>query len=198
MSKIDQKLEQVIGYVRSFQRQKGYPPSVREICVALGIKSTATAQYYLDKLEDRGVIMRKGGKNRTIALSDTPEFVSVPLVGTVTAGTPILAVENLEGYYPLPPEFADGGTCFLLRVKGESMIEAGILDGDKIVCRKCETADNGDIVVALLDDSATVKRFYRKDGKVILHPENSTMSDIVCDSDVSILAKVTGLLRKYH
>lgn len=198
MGKIDQKLENLTAFLRSFQNEKGYPPSVREICDALSIKSTATAQYYLDKLEERGAIARRGGKNRTISLSDAPEYVSVPLVGTVTAGTPILAVENLEGYYPLPTDFADEGECFMLQVRGESMIEAGIFNGDKIICRKSETADNGDIVVALLDDSATVKRFFKKDGKVILHPENSAMSDIVCEDNVSILAKVTGLLRKYR
>lgn len=197
MGKIEDKLLGVTEYVRKYQCENGYPPSVREICRALGIKSTATAHYYLDKLEERGVITRNANKNRAISLTDTPEFVSVPLVGTVTAGEPILAVENLEGYYPLPPEFVGGGTCFLLQVKGESMIEAGILNGDKIICEKTDSADNGDIVVALVDDSATVKRFFRRDGKIILHPENPTMTDIVVDS-ASVIAKVKGLLRKYR
>ena len=197
MGKIEDKLLGVAEYVRKYQCENGYPPSVREICRALGIKSTATAHYYLDKLEERGVITRNANKNRAISLTDTPEFVSIPLVGTVTAGEPILAVENLEGYYPLPPEFVGGGTCFLLQVKGESMIEAGILNGDKIICEKTDSADNGDIVVALVDDSATVKRFFRRDGKIILHPENPTMTDIVVDS-ASVIAKVKGLLRKYR
>lgn len=197
MGKIEDKLLSVAEYVRKYQCENGYPPSVREICRALGIKSTATAHYYLNKLEERGIITRNANKNRAISLTDTPEFVSVPLVGTVTAGEPILAVENLEGYYPLPPEFVGGGTCFLLQVKGESMIEAGILNGDKIICEKTDSADNGDIVVALVDDSATVKRFFRRDGKIILHPENPTMTDIVVDS-ASVIAKVKGLLRKYR
>lgn len=197
MGKIDEKIIAVAEYLRNYQSENGYPPSVREICRELGIKSTATAHYYLDKLEERGVITRDANKNRAITLSDAPEYVSLPLVGTVTAGEPILAVENLEGYYPLPPEYVGNGTCFLLQVKGESMIEAGILNGDKIICEKAETADNGDIVVALIDDSATVKRFFRRDGKIILHPENQTMSDIVVEQ-ASIIAKVKGLLRKYR
>lgn len=196
MGKIDTKLEQVTKYLKKYQAENGFPPSVREICSALAIKSTATAHYYLDKLEERGILTRNANKNRSISLSDTPEFVSVPLVGTVTAGTPILAVENLDGYYPLPVDFADSDDCFLLRVSGESMIEAGIFNGDKIICKKAQTADNGDIVVALIDDSATVKRFFKRDGKIILHPENQTMSDIVVEQ-AAILAKVTGLIRKY-
>lgn len=196
MGKIDIKLEQVTKYLKKYQAENGFPPSVREICSALGIKSTATAHYYLDKLEERGILTRNANKNRSISLSDTPEFVSVPLVGMVTAGTPILAVENLDGYYPLPVDFADGDDFFLLRVSGESMIEAGIFNGDKIICKKAQTADNGDIVVALIDDSATVKRFFKRDGKIILHPENPTMADIVVEQ-AAILAKVTGLIRKY-
>lgn len=197
MGKIDEKLLSVAEYIRNYQSENGFPPSVREICRALNIKSTATAHYYLDKLEERGIITRNANKNRAISFTDAPEFVTLPLVGTVTAGQPILAVENLEGYYPLPPEFVGSGTCFLLQVKGESMIEAGILNGDKIICEKTETANNGDIVVALIDDSATVKRFFRRDGKIILHPENQTMSDIIVEQ-ASIIAKVKGLLRKYR
>ncbi len=197
MGKIEDKLVAVTEYVRNYQSENGYPPSVREICRALNIKSTATAHYYLDKLEERGVITRNANKNRAISLTDTPEFVSVPLVGTVTAGQPILAVENLDGYYPLPPEFVGDGTCFLLQVKGESMIDAGILNGDKIICEKAETADNGDIVVAMIEDSATVKRFFRRNGKIILHPENQTMADIIVDN-ACVIAKVKGLLRKYR
>lgn len=197
MGKIEEKLIGVAEYVRNYQCENGYPPSVREICRALNIKSTATAHYYLDKLEERGIITRNANKNRAISLTDSPEFVSVPLVGTVTAGSPILAVENLEGYYPLPPEFVGGGTCFLLQVKGESMIEAGIYNGDKIICEKTEYADNGDIVVALIDDSATVKRFFKRNGKIVLHPENRTMTDIVVDN-ACVIAKVRGLIRKYR
>lgn len=196
MSKIDQKLEKVLNFVKRYQSENGFPPSVREICSALNIKSTATAHYYLAKLEKQGHICKNANKNRTIVLTDALDYVSVPLVGTVTAGTPILAVENLDGYYPLPPELAEEENSFLLQVKGDSMIEAGILDGDKIICRKTQTAENGEIVVALIDDSATVKRFYRRNGKIVLHPENERLSDIIVD-EAFILGKVTGLIRKY-
>ena len=196
MGKIDQKLEKVLNFVKRYQSENGFPPSVREICQALSIKSTATAHYYLAKLEKQGSISKNANKNRAIVLSDALDYVSVPLVGTVTAGTPILAVENLDGYYPLPPELAEEENSFLLQVKGDSMIEAGILDGDKIICRKTQTAENGEIVVALIDDSATVKRFFKRNGKIILHPENERLCDIVLD-EAYILGKVTGLIRKY-
>lgn len=196
MGKIDDKLEKVHAFLKRYQQEYGFPPSVREICAALGIKSTATAHYYLDKLEQRGILQKSGNKNRAIILNDNCDYVSVPLIGTVTAGTPILAVENLEGYFPLPPELASDGECFMLRVKGDSMIEAGIFDGDKIICKKTPTATNGEIVVALIEDEATVKRFYKKGNKIILHPENSALSDIIV-SDAQILGKVTGLVRKF-
>ncbi len=197
MGKIQSKLDAVHEYVKKFQNENGYPPSVREIARDLKIKSTATVHYYLKKLEESGIITKDAGRNRAISLTEEAlPFVSVPLVGTVTAGTPILAVENLDGYYPLPAEFTGAGeNSFMLRVRGDSMIEAGIFDGDKIICRKQESADNGDIVVALIDDSATVKRFFKRDGKIILHPENSALSDIVLN-DVAVLGKVTGLIRK--
>ncbi|MBQ3572454.1 MAG: transcriptional repressor LexA [Clostridia bacterium] len=196
MGKIEEKLEKVHQFIKKYQAENGYPPSVREICAALSIKSTATAHYYLDKLKERGVLTKNANKNRAISVCDTAEYVSVPLVGTVTAGTPILAVENLEGYFPLPPDLASAEESFMLRVRGDSMIEAGIFDGDKIICKKTPYADNGDIVVALVEDSATVKRFYKRNGKFILHPENETLSDIVLDY-VEILGKVTGLVRKF-
>ena len=196
MGKIDAKLEKVLTFVKRYQMENGFPPSVREICSALNIKSTATAHYYLAKLEKQGHISKNANKNRAIILADSLEYVSVPLVGTVTAGTPILAVENLDGYYPLPPDLADEDDSFLLKVKGDSMIEAGILDGDKIICKKAQTAENGEIVVALIADSATVKRFFKRNGKIILHPENQALSDIVVD-EAYILGKVTGLIRKY-
>ena len=196
MGKIEEKLEKVHQFIKKYQAENGYPPSVREICAALSIKSTATAHYYLDKLKERGVLTKNANKNRAISVCDTAEYVSVPLVGTVTAGTPILAVENLEGYFPLPPDLASAEESFMLRVRGDSMIEAGIFDGDKIICKKTPYADNGDIVVALIEDSATVKRFFKRNGKIILHPENSALSDIVLDY-VEILGKVTGLVRKF-
>lgn len=196
MGKIDEKLERVHQFIKKYQTENGYPPSVREICNALGIKSTATAHYYLDKLTERGILTKNANKNRAISVCDVCEYVSVPVVGTVTAGTPILAVENLDGYFPLPPEFATEDDCFMLRVQGDSMIEAGIFNGDKIICKKTSYAENGDIVVALIEDSATVKRFFRRNGKFILHPENSALSDIILDQ-VEILGKVTGLIRKF-
>ena len=196
MGKIEEKLEQVHQFIKRYQAENGFPPSVREICAELGIKSTATAHYYLDKLKERGILTKNANKNRAISVCDTMDYVSVPVIGTVTAGTPILAVENLDGYFPLPPDFVKSDECFMLRVKGDSMIEAGIFDGDKIICKKTPYADNGDIVVALIEDSATVKRFFKRNGKIILHPENSALSDIVLDH-VEILGKVTGLVRKF-
>ena len=196
MGKIEEKLEQVHQFIKRYQAENGFPPSVREICSALSIKSTATAHYYLDKLKERGILTKNANKNRAISVCDSVEYVSVPVIGTVTAGTPILAVENLDGYFPLPPDFVKNDECFMLRVKGDSMIEAGIFDGDKIICQKTPYADNGDIVVALIEDSATVKRFYKRNGKFILHPENPTLSDIVLN-EVEILGKVTGLVRKF-
>lgn len=196
MAKIDEKLNALLSYVKNYQDENGFPPSIREICNDLSIKSTATAHYYLSKLEDKGLITKKGDKKRAISVSGNKNFISVPLIGTVTAGTPILAVENFEEYYPLPNEFNSGDEMFMLEVKGDSMINAGIYNGDKIVVKKQEYANNGDIVVALIEDSATVKRFYKKNNKIILHPENDNMQDIILDN-VYILGVVTGLTRKF-
>jgi repressor LexA len=196
MGKIEEKLNQVHRFVKNYQAENGYPPSVREICSALSIKSTATAHYYLDKLKERGILTKNANKNRAISVCDTPEFVSVPLIGTVTAGTPILAVENLEGYFPLPPELASADESFMLRVKGDSMIEAGIFDKDLILVRQQSDAKNGDIVVALIEDFATVKTFYKEKDFIRLQPENSSMSPIIV-KDVAILGKVIGLFRKF-
>ena len=196
MGKIEEKLNKVHQYIKRYHAENGFPPSVREMCAALNISSTATCQYYIDKLRERGVVSSNPNKKRSISVYDQAEYVSVPIVGTVTAGTPILAVENLEGYFPLPPEFARNDETFMLTVRGDSMIEAGIFNGDKIICKKTNYADNGEIVVALVEDSATVKRFYKRHGKFILHPENSELCDIVLN-EVEILGKVTGLIRKF-
>ena len=197
---IDQnKLNDVLSYVNRYNEENGFPPTVRDICGALGIKSTATAYSYINRLREAGFLNKADRKKRAVSLvgSDT---VKVPLVGTVTAGQPILAVENYESFYALPSAEFHGDGLFLLRVKGESMIEAGIFDGDKVVVRKQESAENGDIVVALFDDGieegATVKRFFARDGKYILHPENASMQDFVLD-EVIILGKVIGLLRSF-
>lgn len=197
MRDLDGKLNRVYEFVESYITENGFPPSVREIGSQVGIKSTATVYSYLNRLEAMGKIEKTGLKKRALSLTEKPLVKRVPLVGTVTAGQPILAVENLEGYYPLLPDFPGADEdYFMLRVSGDSMIEAGIFDGDKIIVKKQNTADNGAIVVALIEESATVKRFFKRDHKVILHPENSALSDIVLD-DVVILGTVEGLVRKF-
>ena len=194
------KLDVVLEFINRYTDENGFPPTVRDICAELQIKSTATAYDYVNRLKAMGLLQKTTGKKRAVALTNTGT-VRVPLVGTVTAGTPILATENYEGYYTLPSAEFSGDDLFLLTVKGDSMIEAGIFNGDKIVVRKQANADNGDIVVAMFDDGieegATVKRFFRRDGKFILHPENSALSDYVLN-EVTILGKVIGLLRSFR
>ena len=194
------KLDAVLQFINRYMDENGFPPTVREICAELQIKSTATAYDYVNRLKEMGFLQKTSGKKRAVALSGS-NTVRVPLVGTVTAGSPILATENYEGYYTLPTAEFPGDDLFLLTVKGDSMIEAGIFNGDKIVTRRQDTAENGDIVVAMFDDGieegATVKRFFRRDGKIILHPENSALSDYVLDH-VTILGKVIGLLRSFR
>lgn len=194
------KLDDVLQFINEYTDENGFPPTVREICARLQIKSTATAYDYVNRLKEMGMLQKTAGKKRAVAVTNT-NSVRVPLIGTVTAGTPILAAENYEGYYILPTAEFRGDDLFLLTVKGDSMIEAGIFSGDKIVVRKQDTAENGDIVVAMFDDGieegATVKRFFRRDGKFILHPENSALSDYVLN-EVTILGKVIGLLRSFR
>ena len=197
MGKIDIKLDELYVYIQKYIENNGFAPTVRDICSDMQIKSTATAHYYLNKLKERGLVIKPNDKKRALSIKskcDAP--ITVPLIGTVTAGTPILAVENFEGYYPIPQEFSTDSDLFMLKVKGDSMINAGIFDGDKIIVKKQETANNGDIVVCLIDDSATVKRFFTKNGKIILHPENDLMDDIVLD-EAYILGLVVGLMRKF-
>ncbi len=195
------KLLNVLDYINRYIEENGFPPTVRDIGRDLGIKSTATVYDYLNRLKDMGMLQKADNKKRAVAVKGGGNMFRAPLLGTVNAGQPILAVEENEGYYPLPTAQFKGDDLFLLNVHGESMIEAGICDGDKIVVRRQETAENGDIVVAMFDegygDGATVKRFFRRDGKIILHPENETMKDIVPDDPdgVKILGKVIGLLR---
>ena len=196
MKKIDIKLEEVYAYTSNFINQFGYPPSVREICQKLNIKSTATASYYLDKLVERGLLEKSPSKNRALTLPNRPsQFKSVPIVGTINAGLPLFAVENLEGYCPIPEEFNATGTEFALKVQGDSMINAGIFDKDIIIVKQQSDALNGQIVVALIDDSATVKRFYKESDHVRLMPANSLYSPIVVKEAV-ILGIVTGLMRR--
>lgn len=203
MKKIEEKLLAVYEFVESYIDDNGFPPSVREIQSKLKIKSTATVYDYLERLKSRGLISKSPAKNRAISLGkrvDRSEDVQrpdmIPVVGRVAAGTPIFAVENLDGYCPLPEEFGDPSDKFALKVSGNSMINAGIYNGDTIIVRKQNAADDGQIIVALVDDSATVKRLFRRDGKIILHPENDEMSDMVFD-EVSVLGIVKGLIRKF-
>ena len=194
------KLDAVLQFINRYTDENGFPPTVRDICAELQIKSTATAYDYVNRLKEMGYLQKTAGKKRAVSLASS-NTVRVPLIGTVTAGAPILAAENYEGYYTLPTAEFSGEGLFLLTVKGDSMIEAGIFNGDKIVVRKQSSAENGDIVVAMFDDGieegATVKRFFRRDGKFILHPENSALTDYVLDN-VTILGKVIGLLRSFR
>lgn len=198
-----EKLMEILNYINRFNDENGFPPTVRDMCRDLGIKSTATVYDYVNRLRDQGYLSKADGKKRAVVVRNSGNSVRAPLLGVVNAGQPILAVENNEGYLPLPQSEFRGDDLFLLRVHGESMIEAGILDGDKIVVKRCETAENGEIVVAMFNDGtidgATVKRFYRRDGKIILHSENSSMEDIIPKNQESIviLGKVVGLLRSF-
>ena len=194
----EEKLTMVMDYIRRFIEENGYTPSVREIGQECGIKSTATVHSYLEKLKTRGYLSKAENKKRSMTIGKS-SGVSIPLIGTVTAGQPIFAYENYEDYYTFPATEFKGDELFMLRVSGTSMIDAGILDGDKIVVRRQPTAENGEIVVALVDDSATVKRFYRRNGQIVLHPENEALNDMIFDDgEVSILGKVIGLMRNYR
>ncbi len=191
MPRSTSKQREILDFLREFITENGYSPSVREICAAVGLSSTSSVHHHLAELRRQGYIDMAEGKNRTVTLLEDPEN-RIPILGVVTAGLPILAVENIEGYIP----WEGGPNCFALRVRGESRIGAGILDGDIVVIRQQDTADNGDIVLALLEDEATIKRLYRRRGEVWLMPENDAFSPI--DGRFArILGKVTGLMRKY-
>lgn len=198
--KITDKQREILEYIKDTILSKGYPPAVREICEAVHLKSTSSVHSHLETLEKNGYIRRDPTKPRTIEILDDEfalsrrEFVNVPVIGTVAAGTPILAEENIEDYMPIPVEILPNKEVFMLKVKGESMIEAGIFNNDKVIVAKQEDAENGDKVVALLEDSATVKTFYRENGHIRLQPENHTMDPIIAN-DVQILGKVIGLFR---
>ncbi len=198
--KISAKQQEILEYIKETILKKGYPPAVREICEAVNLKSTSSVHSHLETLEENGYIRRDPTKPRAIEILDDHfnltrrEVANIPLIGSVAAGQPILAQENIENYFPVPVDLIPNQEAFILKVKGESMINAGILDGDHIIVAQQETADNGDIVVALLDDSATVKRFYRENSQIRLQPENDTMEPIYA-TDVQILGKVVGLLR---
>ena len=193
---------EILKYIKKEIKTKGYPPAVREIGQAVGLSSSSTVHNHLNQLESKGYIKRDPTKPRAIEviapnMKPNKEVVDIPLLGRVTAGLPILAVENIEDYFPLPLDFVKSEEeVFMLKIQGDSMINAGILDGDMVIVRKQNTAQNGDIVVALLEDEATVKRFYKEPKHVRLQPENENYSPIL-SRDVMILGKVIGLYREY-
>lgn len=193
------KEKEVYEFIKRQIELEGYPPSVREICAAVGLSSPSTVQRYINSLEEKGFIVKGGSKKRAITLpkqENEVEVMSVPIVGSVAAGQPILAEENIEEYFPLPMNYAGKSDMFMLKVRGESMIQAGILDGDYVIVESADTARNGEIVVALLEDSATVKTFYKERDHIRLQPENDALEPII-SKDVKILGKVSGVFRKY-
>ena len=192
MARTSNKREQILNFLTQFMNEHGYAPTVREICNAVGLQSTATVHYHLNALRDAGLIEMDEMKKRAISLPDAQRADRIPVVGVVTAGVPILATENIEGYIPWDGESG----CFVLRVRGDSMIGAGILDGDKVVVRPQPDAENGQIVVALLDDSATVKRLKKTGRDVWLMPENPSYEPIP-GNEAKILGRVKALIRKY-
>jgi repressor LexA len=197
---ISAKQQEILDYMKEEILHKGYPPTVREICEAVHLKSTSSVHSHLERLEKNGYIHRDPTKPRAIEIIDEnfgklrQETVQVPMVGRVAAGEPILATENIEGYFPIPAEFVPNADTFMLKVKGDSMVNAGIFNGDSVLVAKQNTAENGEIVVALIDDSATVKTFYKENGHIRLQPQNDTMEPIIVN-DCSILGKVFGVFR---
>ena len=198
--KITPKQQEILEYIKETILKKGYPPAVREICEAVHLKSTSSVHSHLETLEEKGYIRRDPTKPRTIEIIDDcfnltrREVVNVPILGTVAAGQPLYAEENIENYYPIPSDLLPNAETFMLKVRGNSMINSGILEGDQIIVEHCSTAQNGEIVVALVDDSATVKRFFKENGHYRLQPENDTMDPIIVDH-VEILGRVIGLFR---
>lgn len=212
MDKLKDRQQQILKYMKDEIRAKGYPPTVREICSALGIKSTSTVHKDIETLVKHGYIIKDPSKPRALMVVDNDEdsappsyaaevseTVEIPVIGRIAAGTPILAEENVEDHFPVPARFLHGKTNFMLNVRGESMIEAGIMDGDYILVEQQNTANNGDMVVAMIDgfeSEATVKTFYKENGHIRLQPENSSMSPIIVN-DVTILGKVRGVFRYF-
>ena len=215
---LNEREKSILAYIETQVRKEGYPPSVREICKAVGLSSTATVHTYLNKLKEKGYIAKEDQKGRTLKVIKggkyknqeyisemqnnenqdvytAKELVNVPVIGKITAGEPILAVENITDTFPIPVDFIGNSESFMLKVRGESMIEAGILDGDLILVKKQNTAENGDIVVALIGEEATVKTFYKENGYIRLQPENSALEPIIVPM-CEILGKVAGVFRK--
>ena len=197
---ITAKQQQILDYIKEEIVKRGYPPAVREICDAVGLKSTSSVHAHLESLEKKGYIRRDPSKTRAIEIVDDSfnmvrqEMASVPIVGTVAAGQPILAQQNITGYFPMPVDILPNNQTFVLRVKGDSMINIGIFDVDQIFVESVNTARNGDVVVALIEDSATVKTFYAENGHYRLQPENDSMDPIIVN-EVTILGRVFGVFR---
>ena len=197
---ITSKQQEILEYIKATILRNGYPPSVRELCEAVHLKSTSSVHSHLDALEKKGFIKRDPSKPRAIEIIDDcfkltrRKVVNVPVLGTVAAGQPLFAEENIENYYPIPVDLLPNAETFMLKVRGNSMINAGILEGDQIIVEHCPTAHNGEIVVALVEDSATVKRFFKEKGHYRLQPENDSMDPIIVNN-VNILGKVIGLFR---
>ena len=198
--KISKKQQEILEYIKSQILERGFPPAVREICEAVSLKSTSSVHSHLETLEKNGYIRRDPTKPRAIEILDDTfnltrqEVVNVPLIGRVAAGEPLLAQENIENYFPVPMEFMPNEKTFMLSVRGESMINAGILDGDMVLVQQMQTASDGDIIVALVEDGATVKTFYKEKDAIRLQPENDSMEPIIV-KEVVILGKVTGVFR---
>ena len=198
--KITSKQKEILEYIKETILKKGYPPTVREICEAVRLKSTSSVHSHLETLERNGYIRRDPTKPRAMEILDDTfgltrrEMVQVPMIGTVAAGLPILAEENIEEYFPIPAELLPNSQTFMLRIKGNSMINAGIFEGDRVIVEQTPTAENGDIVVAMIDDSAPVKRFYKEGDHYRLQPENDTMEPIIV-SNLNVLGKVIALFR---
>lgn len=195
--------QKILDYIQNEVNTKGYPPSVREICAAVGLKSTSTVHGHLANLEKKGYIRRDSTKPRAIEIlgtADDPSFnkketLAIPIVGNVTAGQPILAFEHIEDTFPVPANFVDDSKHFMLTIKGDSMINAGILDGDYVLVKQQQIASNGDVVVAMIEDEATVKRFFKEENHIRLQPENPSMNPIIA-KDVKILGLIKGVFRK--
>ena len=204
--KISKKQEEILEYIKSQILMRGFPPAVREICEAVNLKSTSSVHSHLETLEKNGYIRRDPTKPRAIEILDEAfnltrrEMVQVPIVGRVAAGEPLLAQENIEEYYPFPVEFLPNNDCFMLKVKGESMIKAGIFDGDYILVEETPVAQNGEIIVALIEDSVTVKTFYKEKNYIRLQPENDSMDPIIIPEGtaISVVGKVIGLFRSFQ
>ena len=197
---MEDKLNTTLSFIKDFQKKNGYAPSVREVCQGLNINSTATAFDYINKLADMGLLKKSDKKNRALGIvSKYPAYkkdmIEIPLVGRITAGVPITATEEIEDVFTLPADLFKTGELFMLKVQGDSMIKAGIFDGDKIIVRQQPSCDNGEIAAVMIDGEATVKRFYKENGRIRLQPENDTMAPIYC-AHADVLGVAVGLIRK--